>query len=287
VAKLLWAFGEPDPFRDATYLEGAPPVYSTPERPERWDGVALHPNCLVSRRIRLFIGDDTIDKPLSAGQWQPPSLCASTGARQLLLGSRVWSFFLPSKPYHILADHPDAQLTAAPWHIQVWNNFAIEEGNEYLAVIFGNVWLWKTTTVRIVLDSLEQGKHPVAFVANPDMTFIQLLRVVTWQLLGELCNEGRREQILAVFNQLLFETQAEGKKVLIFIDEANAMKPSTLESLRLLTNTQGDDENLFTIILASRLELAKRLEPRKCADLFQRIGVYRHLAKIESQDLMQ
>jgi type II secretory pathway predicted ATPase ExeA len=149
------------------------------------------------------------------------------------------------------------------------------------------VWLWKTTTVRIVLDSLEQGKYPVAFVANPDMTFIQLLRVVTWQLLGELCNEGRREQILAVFNQLLFETQAEGKKVLIFIDEANAMKPSTLESLRLLANTQGDDENLFTIILAGRLELAKRLEPRKCADLFQRIGVYRHLTKIESQDLMQ
>jgi quercetin dioxygenase-like cupin family protein len=31
VAKLLWAFGGPDPFSDAVYLEGAPPVYSTSE----------------------------------------------------------------------------------------------------------------------------------------------------------------------------------------------------------------------------------------------------------------
>jgi hypothetical protein len=90
-----------------------------------------------------------------------------------------------------------------------------------------------------------------------------------------------------VFNQLLFKTNAEGKKILIFIDEANAMKPSTLESLRLLTNMQGDDENLFTIILAGQLELAMRLEHPKRANLFQRIGVYCLLSTIESQDLMQ
>jgi quercetin dioxygenase-like cupin family protein len=31
VAKLLWAFGGPDPFGDSIYLEGAPPACSTPE----------------------------------------------------------------------------------------------------------------------------------------------------------------------------------------------------------------------------------------------------------------
>jgi putative monooxygenase len=28
MAKLLWAFGGPDPFSDSIYLEGAPPAYS-------------------------------------------------------------------------------------------------------------------------------------------------------------------------------------------------------------------------------------------------------------------
>jgi type II secretory pathway predicted ATPase ExeA len=165
--------------------------------------------------------------------------------------------------------------------------FAIEEGNECLAVIVGDVGLGKTMTLRVILDSLEQENYRLAFVTNPDMTFIQLMKEIIGQLSGEVCIESRREQILEVFNQLLFKAQVEGKKVLIFIDEANAMKPSTLESLRLLTNMQGDDENLFTIILAGQLELARRLEHPKRANLFQRIGVYCHLTKIESQDLMQ
>jgi hypothetical protein len=64
------------------------------------------------------------------------------------------------------------------------------------------------------------------------------------------------------------------------------MKPSTLESLRFLTDMQEDDDNLFTIILAGQLELARRLEHPRRANLFQRIGVYCHLSKIESRDLM-
>jgi type II secretory pathway predicted ATPase ExeA len=165
--------------------------------------------------------------------------------------------------------------------------FAIEEGNECLAVIVGDVGLGKTMTLRVILDSLEHDKYRIAFVTNPDMTFIQLMKEIIGQLTGEQCTETRREQIVEMFNQLLFKTKAEGKKVLIFIDEANAMKPVTLESLRLLTNMQGDDENLFTIVMAGQLELARRLEHPKRANLFQRIGVYCHLTKIESRDLMR
>ncbi|GIX46534.1 MAG: hypothetical protein KatS3mg131_0745 [Candidatus Tectimicrobiota bacterium] len=65
------------------------------------------------------------------------------------------------------------------------------------------------------------------------------------------------------------------------------MKPAALESLRLLTNMQSDDENLLTIVLAGQLELARRLEHPRRANLFQRIGVYCRLHKIESRDLVR
>jgi general secretion pathway protein A len=165
--------------------------------------------------------------------------------------------------------------------------FTIEEGNECLAVIVGDVGLGKTMTLRVIVDALEQEKYRIAFVTNPDMTFIQFMKEIIGQLTGERCAESRREQILEIFNQFLFKTQAERRKVLIFIDEGNAMKPTTLESLRLLTNMQGDDENLFTIVMAGQLELARRLEHPKRANLFQRIGVYCHLTKIESLELMR
>src|SRR5262245_52708681 len=144
---------------------------------------------------------------------------------------------------------------------------ALDTGNERLAVIVGDEGLGKTITLQVILDSLQEGKYCIAFVTNPDVTFIQLLKAIVRQLSGELCAESRRERLIKVFHKFLLKAQAEGKKVLIFIDEAHAMKPSALEKLGLLTNMQGNDENLFTIILAGQLELARRLEHPKHVNL--------------------
>jgi type II secretory pathway predicted ATPase ExeA len=165
--------------------------------------------------------------------------------------------------------------------------FAIEEGNECVAVIVGDVGLGKTLSLRIIIDSLEQEKYKIALVTNPDMTFIDLLREIIGQLTGTHCVERRKINLLEIFNKLLFETIDEGKKVLIFIDEANAMSPANLESLRLLTNMQDDQRNLFTIILAGQLELARRLEHPKRANLLQRIGTFSRIDKIETEDLVK
>jgi general secretion pathway protein A len=165
--------------------------------------------------------------------------------------------------------------------------FAIEEGNECVAVIVGDVGLGKTLSLRIIIDSLEHEKYKIALVTNPDMSFIDLLREIIGQLVGKQCDERRKVNLLEIFNKLLFETIDEGKKVLIFIDEANAMSPANLESLRLLTNMQDDQRNLFTIVLAGQLELARRLEHPKRANLLQRIGTFSRIDKIGSEDLVR
>ncbi len=165
--------------------------------------------------------------------------------------------------------------------------FAIEEGNECVAVIVGDVGLGKTLSLRIIIDSLEQEKYRIALITNPDMTFIELVREIIGQLQGTQCEERRRIHLLETFNKLLFETIDEGKKVLIFVDEANAMSPANLESLRLLTNMQDDRINLFTIVLAGQLELARRLEHPRHANLLQRIGTFSRIDKIESAEILK
>ncbi len=165
--------------------------------------------------------------------------------------------------------------------------FAIEEGNECIAVIVGDVGLGKTLSLRMIIDSLDQEKYRIAFVTNPDMSFVQLLKEIVGQLTGSQCEIKKKVDLLEVFNRLLFDTIDEGKKVLVFIDEANAMSPANLESLRLLTNMQDDNRNLFTIVLAGQIELARRLEHPKRANLFQRIGTYSRIDKIESQSLVR
>lgn len=165
--------------------------------------------------------------------------------------------------------------------------FAIEEGNECLTVIVGDVGLGKTLSLRMILDSLDHEKYKIAFVTNPDMSFVQLLKEIIGQLTGKQCERRGKVDLLETFNKLLFETIDEGKKVLIFIDEANAISPANLESLRLLTNMQDDTRNLFTIVLAGQMELASRLEHPKRANLFQRIGTYNRIDKIESEELVK
>ena len=165
--------------------------------------------------------------------------------------------------------------------------FAIDEGNECIAVIVGDVGLGKTLSLRIIIDSLDHDKYKIALVANPDMSFIELLREIIGQLSGTKCEERRKIDLLEKFNKILFDTIDSGKKVLIFIDEANAISPTNLESLRLLTNMQEDKRNLFTIVLAGQLELARRLEHPKRANLLQRIGTLSRIDKIESENLLK
>lgn len=165
--------------------------------------------------------------------------------------------------------------------------FAIEEGDDCLAVVVGPVGVGKTMCLRIVLDSLDDSKYRIAFVTNPAMTFAQLLREIIGQLQGQECEEHRMDKLLEKFNTILFETNNQGKRVLVFIDEGNVIKPANLESLRLLTNMQDDNQNLFTIIIAGQPELSRRLEDPRRANLFQRIGVYCKVEGITNRETMK
>ena len=165
--------------------------------------------------------------------------------------------------------------------------FAIEEGRENIAVIVGDVGFGKTLSLRMIINSLDREKYKIAFITNPGITFLQLVKEIVGQLTGEQYDEAKKVDMLEVFNKLLFDTREEGKKVLIFIDEANAITPANLESLRLLTNMQDDGMNLFTMVLAGQNELARRLEHPKRANLFQLIGAYNRIDKIQSEELLK
>ena len=165
--------------------------------------------------------------------------------------------------------------------------FAIEEGEDCISVIVGDVGLGKTLSIRVILDSLDHEKYKIALVTNPGLTFVQLLKEIIGQITGTQCAESKKVNLLEIFNKLLFGTMDEEKKILIFIDEANVITPKNLENLRLLTNMQDDQRNLFTMVLVGQLELAQRLELPKFANLFQRIGTYNRIERIQTKELVK
>ncbi len=152
--------------------------------------------------------------------------------------------------------------------------FAIEEGNDCLAVMVGDIGTGKTLGLRIILNELNPEKYRVAFVTNPNLSTMQLMREIIGQLKNKKINTRYKDQLMEEFNEILFEYSNKGQKVVIFIDEANAMSTSNLHDLRLLTNLQDDQGNLVIFVLAGQKELGKRLESKALENLYQRVGVY-------------
>ncbi len=165
--------------------------------------------------------------------------------------------------------------------------FAIKEGNEAFAVIIGAAGLGKTLSLRIIIDALEQDRYKSVLITNPSLSFSQLMREIIGQITGVACEDTRKADLLETFNHLLLHSMDEGRKIVIFIDEANALSPANLENLRLLTNMQDDQRNLFTLVLAGQPELAQRLEHPKRANLFQRIGTYGRIDKLPSPEALK
>ncbi|MEW5948467.1 MAG: AAA family ATPase [Thermodesulfobacteriota bacterium] len=164
--------------------------------------------------------------------------------------------------------------------------FAIKEGNECLAVIVGDIGTGKTLALRILLNELGPDKYKIAFLTNPTLSFTQIMREIIGQLENKKVVTKWKDHLHEEINQILYRTADEGKRVVIFIDEANVLNPAGLQGLRLLTNMQDDRQNLVTFVLAGQKELAQKLERPSMENLYQRIGVYCKVKGLDSPELV-
>lgn len=160
--------------------------------------------------------------------------------------------------------------------------FAIREADESLAVIVSEAGLGKTLALRKIINTLAPDRFRSVLITNPSLSFTQLLREIIIQITGRPCEEVQKGVLMDLLKNQLTSSMAQGKKIVIFIDEANALTPSNLEDLRLLTNIQDEKQNLLTLVIAGQLELAQRLEHPQQANLYQRIGAYARIEKLPS-----
>ena len=64
----------------------------------------------------------------------------------------------------------------------------------------------------------------------------------------------------------------DNKKVILCIDEAQAMPDKTLEALRLLTNLETEKRKLLQVVLFGQPELDEKLQSRHLRQFRQRVS---------------
>src|SRR5229473_5398137 len=86
-------------------------------------------------------------------------------------------------------------------------------------------------------------------------------------------------------NEFLFRETLAGRPVVIFIDEAQNLTETVLETVRLLSDFESAEKKLLQIVLAGQPELAQRLSRPGMAQLRQRIAIQARLDALPAAEV--
>ena len=145
-----------------------------------------------------------------------------------------------------------------------------------LGMLSGDIGSGKTLISRKIMQDLSaDSRYHAALIINPQLSPLQLLREIIYQLGGGRRSQSRQD-ILRALHGLLYENENKGKRTVVLIDEAQIIdKRESLEELRLLTNFQLNDQFLLTVILLGQPELRGTIS--QIPQLKQRLSITYHL----------
>ncbi|HXX34954.1 MAG TPA: AAA family ATPase, partial [Thermodesulfobacteriota bacterium] len=147
----------------------------------------------------------------------------------------------------------------------------------------GEVGSGKTTVLRSLLSQLDADHHRTALIFNPCVSPDVLLQSINREF-GIPTNTSNHTSFLDSLNVFLLQQNAEGRTVVLVIDEAQNLEAPVLEQIRLISNLETDREKLIQIILSGQPELVQFLKKNEMRQLSQRINVRYHLQAMDFQD---
>ncbi|GAB3544560.1 AAA family ATPase [Noviherbaspirillum agri] len=168
---------------------------------------------------------------------------------------------------------------------QALNTLLIAARNgEGFIKITGEVGVGKTLLCRKFMSSLDHG-FVTAYIPNPLLEPRTLMLALADELEVPQQRDVDQHQLLKAINHRLLVLAREGKRVVLCLDEAQAMPIETLEALRLLTNLETEKRKLLQIVMFGQPELNRKLQQESIRQLNQRITFHYHLGPLTKDDM--
>ena len=146
---------------------------------------------------------------------------------------------------------------------------ALRSGEGFVKVT-GEVGTGKTMLCRTLIKQLSD-EFETAYIPNPYLRPTTLLLAVADELGIEYPERIGQHAFMRLLNESLLDFHRRGRRVLVCLDEAQALPLETLETLRLLTNLETEKSKLIQVVLFGQPELDEVLEQPSIRQLRQRI----------------
>jgi general secretion pathway protein A len=151
------------------------------------------------------------------------------------------------------------------------------------AVITGEIGSGKTTLIETFLRELQKDVV-CAQISQTQISETEFLQSLLVQFGFQPFQMGKAELIAAI-NGFLIEQYANGRRVLLIVDEAQNLTLKVLEEIRLLSGVETTKEKVLRIILAGQPELNDKLNSPELVQLVQRIRLRFHLTALPATEL--
>jgi MSHA biogenesis protein MshM len=158
-----------------------------------------------------------------------------------------------------------------------WN---LQHGPSGFSLLIGETGTGKTTLI-ISLLAQNHSFVRIAYISNPKLGYDGFLRDIACQL-GVTWHADRLEMFYA-FERFL-EALSPRERVVVMVDEAQALSDEMLDDLRLFANRNIRNDRFFHLVFAGQPDLLSRLKTPGLRQLNERIGVRMLLNRLEATE---
>jgi MSHA biogenesis protein MshM len=160
---------------------------------------------------------------------------------------------------------------------------AVRNGEGFIKIT-GEVGTGKTLLCRKFMAALGPD-FVTAYIPNPYLEPRALMLALAEELEIEIEKDIEQHHLLKAITRRLLLLAREGKRVVLCVDEAQAMPLETLEAVRLLTNLETEKRKLLQIVMFGQPELDAKLKQDSIRQLTQRITFHYELEPLTKKDL--
>jgi MSHA biogenesis protein MshM len=152
---------------------------------------------------------------------------------------------------------------------------AVSNGEGFIKIT-GEVGTGKTLLCRKFLSMLG-ARWVSAYIPNPNLE-PRGLELALAEELGVVAEFAEPHRLDKQLTQRLLDIARQGKRVVLCMDETQAMPLATLETVRLLTNLETEKRKLMQVVFFGQPELDRKLASPSVRQLRQRI-TFQHTLK--------